>query len=501
SNAWEVVPGGVVTFDTDGGTPATIPEQRRRANETATAPDAPTKADFQFAGWYDGDNAEYTFQLPVTNDVALTAHWANAVACAISANGATTNYFATIQGAVNAVEGNGKVVLLADTTEGVVNANDKAFTIDLNGKTWQSTSDVLATTAGTITIDATNGGTMKTEGYECCAVWAKGGDVVINGGEFVSKDNEEATIYVSNADSVVTINGGTFQNTAEGAYAWGASLKPLTLNVKNDLLGAAHIVLKGGTFYGNDPQRGDDAIASTDAAARFVSLGYVAMPDGEGKWNVVEGGLVTFDTDGGTPAAIDEQRIAKGGKVTKPADPVKDNFEFTGWNNVKADPVAAWNFDTDTVSTDVELKAQWSGAVAIVIADNGATTNYFATLAGAVAAAANGNTVALLDNVTIDARVEPNLGEGTTLTIDLNGKTITRTDTSGNGSAFDVKSGNVTITNGAIDCTQDDSAIAADGVYAITSRSGSNVTLSDLAVTVNSECGACAYPFEGSTMS
>ena len=124
----------------------------------------------------------------------------------------------------------------------------------------------------------------------------------------------------------------------------------------------------------------------------------------------------------------------------------------------------------------------------------------YTTLAEAIAAATDGQTVLVLKDLELDARVEPNVGANTSITIDLGGKTITRTGTSGNGSVFDVKSGDVLIKNGTIDCTQDDTAIAADGVYAITSRSGSNVTLADLTITVNSECGACAYPFAGSTM-
>ena len=85
----------------------------------------------------------------------------------------------------------------------------------------------------------------------------------------------------------------------------------------------------------------------------------------------------------------------------------------------------------------------------------------------------------IFSDVTLDARVDVAPGTGNSLTIDLGGYTITREGTSGNGSAFDVKSGSVVITNGVIDCTQDDTAIAQDGVYAITSRSGSNVTLAD----------------------
>ena len=124
----------------------------------------------------------------------------------------------------------------------------------------------------------------------------------------------------------------------------------------------------------------------------------------------------------------------------------------------------------------------------------------YASLQAAVAAAKDGDTVIVTKSITLDARVEPNLGSGTTLTIDLGGFMIARTGTTGNGSAFDVKSGAVTIKNGRINCSQDDTAIAKDGVYAITSRAGSAVTLEGLEVWVDSECGACAYPFAGSTI-
>ena len=119
----------------------------------------------------------------------------------------------------------------------------------------------------------------------------------------------------------------------------------------------------------------------------------------------------------------------------------------------------------------------------------------YASLEDAVTdAGSSSSEVVLLKDVTLTERIEPSPG-GSSMTINLNGHTITRTGTSGNGSAFDVKSGTVTIKNGTIDCTQDDTAIVADGVYAITARAGSAVTLEDLTVTVNSQAGACVYPF------
>lgn len=337
--------------------------------------------------------------------------------------------YESLQDAVDVAQDGDMVKLLKDVTEAVVNSNAHNFTIDLNGKTWSSNSDVLATTAGTITINATNGGVMTTEAAECCAVWAKGGNVIINAGEFISKDNKEATIYVSNANSTVTINGGTFRNTAEGAYAYGASLKPLTLNVWNSLTDSQHLVVNGGTFYGNDPQLGDDNLGAGTVGGKFVSSGHVARIDGNDTFTVIEGGLVTFDSDGGSK--VEAQRIAKGGTVEKPTDPTRANFVFGGWS----DGTKVWNFDNDTVTADVALTAQWTTAVASITRDE--TTTYYKTLAAAVAAANSGDTIKLLEDVNLandpltDGGYAAIAPAGKTITLDLNGKAVS-------GGALDV---------------------------------------------------------------
>ncbi len=176
-------------------------------------------------------------------------------------------------------------------------------------------------------------------------------------------------------------------------------------------------------------------------------------------------------------------------------------YEFTAAGTLVLDE--ALTNATVTAASPLELGSTTAGSVTTYtafapVAAIGETK--YPTLGAAVAVATAGDTVKLLGNVTLDARVEPNLGAGTALTIDLGGYTITRTGTSGNGSAFDVKSGTVVITNGVIDCTQDDAAIVADGVYALTVRSGAALTLDALTVTVDSQAGACVYPFNGATV-
>ena len=78
----------------------------------------------------------------------------------------------------------------------------------------------------------------------------------------------------------------------------------------------------------------------------------------------------------------------------------------------------------------------YTAATVFTVAGNVTNTiGNYATLAEALAAATDGATVLVLDNLTLDARVEPNVGANTAITIDLGGKTITRTGTTGNGSA------------------------------------------------------------------
>lgn len=77
------------------------------------------------------------------------------------------------------------------------------------------------------------------------------------------------------------------------------------------------------------------------------------------KWSPVEAATytVTFNSQGGTSVA--SQTIASGGKVTKPADPTKKDYEFAGWYK-EADCKTAWDFAKDTVTANTTLYAKWT---------------------------------------------------------------------------------------------------------------------------------------------
>ena len=163
----------------------------------------------------------------------------------------------------------------------------KTVTIDLNGYTVKTVDTegngvFWVKTGGVLTLDdssdaqtgTVNGVAATTQGYHM-AIWANGGDVIINGGNYTNVgaitngtvETQYDMIYAgssSGSDGTVTINGGTFESQTP---KW-------TLNT-NDTNGS--IVVKGGTFVGYNPA---DAYSEPTQPKSFVADGYIVMKDG-----------------------------------------------------------------------------------------------------------------------------------------------------------------------------------------------------------------------------
>ena len=76
-----------ISFDSDGGT--AVSPITKDYNTAVTAPDAPTKTGYTFAGWYLGEN-KYTFDKMPAEDIELTAHWTvNGYKITFNSNGGT----------------------------------------------------------------------------------------------------------------------------------------------------------------------------------------------------------------------------------------------------------------------------------------------------------------------------------------------------------------------------------------------------------------------------
>ena len=81
---------------------------------------------------------------------------------------------------------------------------------------------------------------------------------------------------------------------------------------------------------------------------------------------------VTFNSQGGS--SVDGVTgLSYGSKVTKPADPARENYEFLGWYE-EAAGTTPWNFGTDTVTADTTLYAKWKQvkfSVSVTVTQNG----------------------------------------------------------------------------------------------------------------------------------
>lgn len=78
-------------------------------------------------------------------------------------------------------------------------------------------------------------------------------------------------------------------------------------------------------------------------------------------WTQVKKHTVTFALNyDGAPAAATAQ-VEDGGKTTAPARPSRAGYTFDGWFKEEG-CTTAWNFDTDTVTSDTTLYAKWTAA-------------------------------------------------------------------------------------------------------------------------------------------
>ena len=210
-------------------------------------------------------------------------------------------------------------------------------------------------------------------------------DNVLNEGRFFPRQisgeviNEGEIIRGSFSGKVKnrgSINYGSFRGEVENAPGGKIANGELYGEVTN------HGEISGWKFYGKVTNDTDGLITSGEFYGEVVNNGRIT--GGEFSGDVVNNGeitggsffgtltgdeiqdnayiAVTFDSDGGSTVAA--QRILRGQKAQRPADPIKDGHTFIGWYN-KADlqyiNMPEWNFDYP-VFKNLELVAQWMEA-------------------------------------------------------------------------------------------------------------------------------------------
>ena len=229
------------------------------------------------------------------------------------------SYFTTLDAAINAAKAGDTIKLLTNVGTDAAIVVNKEVAVDLNGKTIAATENdkvgdgvFCVVAGGELTInDSLGTGVINGVGdndYNI-AIWANGGKVIINGGNFTNVGATDKTdpnahfdlIYAKNGGEVI-INGGNFE----------CETPEFTLNSHDTNKG--NITVNGGTFVGFDPRNN----AAETAGTSFMAESKYTFADGA-NYIVVTPKSYVLNGVASNSAAVDKIDAALAGavKITK----------------------------------------------------------------------------------------------------------------------------------------------------------------------------------------
>ena len=329
--------------------------------------------------------------------------------------------------------GNDSYVMSEDTTAFVNVPAGVTATLDLGGKTLTNKADehtIIVENGATLTI--TGNGIVDNVSHGKGAI-VNSGEVTLNGGTF-KRSAEKGTYspYVNGGNSWYTIaNYGTMEiNTGvtvenDGGYS-------SMIRNGGEATADCNLTIRGGNFVGGvNTVKNDYFGVLTINGGNFSNTAqYVIM-----NWNKAEitaGTFRTLDTASavlftsafGSNANYVGELTISGGEFKHASDTQEMIVDHHDESNKGNAVVTGGKFDADIskyIPTDYVQSAD--GTVEKLGETNAVAKvgdTYYKTLADAVAAADN-NTVTLLKDVTADITIPA----GKTMTLDLNGKTLT----------------------------------------------------------------------------
>lgn len=195
--------------------------------------------------------------------------------------------------------------------EATINLNGKNITAgtfaESNGAVTEGTTDSYAfwvKEGAKLTINGD--GKVKTDACKySMAVWAQGGEVIINGGYYENAGEGSDLIYAS-AGSKIIINGGEFKACPKQPGVEGTAEEYSALNLKDNT--GSQIIVYGGKFHNFDPANN----TSEGAGTNFVAEGYISVETSENVWEVFP---ANEPVEVATAAAL-EDVLAQGGEAT-----------------------------------------------------------------------------------------------------------------------------------------------------------------------------------------
>ena len=328
--------------------------------------------------------------------------------------------------------GNDSYVMSEDTTAFVNVPAGVTATLDLGGKTLTNKADehtIIVENGATLTI--TGNGIVDNVSHGKAAIYNEG-EVTLNGGTF-ERSAEKGTYsrYGNGGNSWYTIaNYGTMEiNT--GVTVKNAGGYSSMIRNGGDVTADCNLTIKGGNFTGGvNTVKNDSFGVLTINGGNFSNTAqYVIM-----NWNKAEitaGTFQTLDTAsavlftsayGGDANTVGKLTIS-GGEFKHASDTQEMIVDHYDASNSGTAAVTGGKFDADISAYVPDGYILNNGTVEKLGETNAVAKvgdTYYKTLADAVAAADN-NTVTLLKDVTADITIPA----GKTMTLDLNGKTLT----------------------------------------------------------------------------
>ncbi|MEE3343863.1 MAG: InlB B-repeat-containing protein [Bacilli bacterium] len=326
---------------------------------------------------------------------------------------------------------------ITGTTQGIY--NNSTGTISVTGGTITGNNGIVNKAAGPITV---NGSSAKVTGTNGNGITGVTGAITVTNGEVKGSTNG-----INSTTGTVTVNGGTVQSTAtsgtNGAIYKNGASGTVTISsgtvsgyygIYNNAAGP--ISITGGTVTGTTM----NGIYNKSSGTITITGGTISGVSHGVHLYAASGTLTMGTNDGGTPSTTSPLIKTTGtsntyGVYVQNASAIYNFYD----GKVTSDSGAGKSIYLPnstyfvTVPNDYDIVKTTSGSTETAVL--GAATNYQNTttnkkymyISRALSEASTGHTIKALANVT--ETTQATIASGKTITIDLNGKTITFTGT------------------------------------------------------------------------